>query len=125
MYDKKKRAEDILAEENFSKEFLSTKEEAGSIDANEKQNAQKIYSFLSSSGENLSFSEKEQIKNQIRFSIRKLSTKRLLIRVSIAAAILFALVITSVFYFRVNSTSEISNYAQTHNHVQGYQNFRD
>ena len=122
MYDKKKRAEDILAEENFSKEFLSTKEEAGSIDANEKQNAQKIYSFLSSSGENLSFSEKEQIKNQIRFSIRKLSTKRLLIRVSIAAAILFALVITSVFYFRVNSTSEISNYAQTLNQVQAGKN---
>ena len=46
MHDKKVRAEEILAEENFSIEFLSTKVEGGSVDANEKQNAQKIYSFL-------------------------------------------------------------------------------
>lgn len=113
MHDKKVRAEEILAEENFSIEFLSTKVEGGSVDANEIQMAEKIYTFLSSSGENLSFSEKEQIKNQIRYSIRKLSAKRFLLRVSIAAAILFALVITSVSYFRVNSTTEIAKYAQT------------
>ena len=118
MHNRKKRAEDILAEENFPKEFLSTKGEVGSINANEKQNAQKIYSFLRSSGENLTYSEKEQIKNQIKFSVRKLSTMRLLIRVSVAAAVLFALVITSVSYLRVNSLNEITNYAQTIDHVK-------
>jgi len=122
MHNKKKRAEDILAEENFSKECLSTKEQDGSVDADEKQNAQKIYSYLSSSGEHLNYSEKEQIKNQIRFSVRKLSTVRLLIRVSVAAAVLLALVITSVSYFRINSVSEISQYAQTLNQVQAGKN---
>ena len=122
MHNKKKRAEELLAEENSSQELLQTKVEGRSIDASEFQIAQKIYSFLNSSCENLSFSEKEQIKNQIRFTIRKLSIKRLMIRVSIAASILFALIFTSVSYFRVNSVNEITKYAQTLDHVQAGNN---
>ena len=122
MHNKKKKAEDILAEENFSEDLLLTKAEYKSFDTNEIRIAQKIYSFLKSSGENVSPKEKEQTKNQIRLSIRKLSNRKLLIRVSSAAAILFALVFTTFSYLRVNSLNEITNYAQTLNHVQAGNN---
>jgi len=122
MQNKKNRAEEILAEENFSEELFLTKAKEEPIDANEIRIAQNIYSFLRSSGIYLSTSEKEHTKNQIRFTIRKLSIKRLMIRVSIAASILFALIFTSVSYFRVNSMNEITKYAQTLDHVQAGNN---
>jgi len=122
MHNKKKRAEEILADENFSQESLWNKAEDESNDTNEIRIAQKLNSFLRSSGINLSPSEKEHTKNQIRVTIRKLSFKRRLIRVSIAASILFALIFTAVSYFRVNSMNEITHYAQTLNHVHAGKN---
>jgi len=114
----KKRAEELLAEEKFSEELLSQNAKDGNIDENEIRIARNIYSSLRSSGSILSNSEKEQTKNQIRSSVRKLSMKRLLVRWSVAATILLAAIVTSVGYLRINSTTEIVSFAQTLNHVK-------
>ena len=70
------RAEELLAEENFSEELLSPNGKDGLADENEIRIARDIYSFLNASSEGLSGLEKEQTKNQIRFSVRKLTIKR-------------------------------------------------
>jgi len=112
------RAEDLLAEENFSEDLLSQNSKEGNIDENEKRLAQIIYSFLSSSSKRLTNSEKEQTENKIRISVRKLYVKRQLVRWSIAASILLVSLVTSVVYFQQNSTPEIVNFAQTLSNVK-------
>lgn len=107
------RAEELLAEENFSEELLSQDAKDGNIEEYEIRIARNIYSFLRSSSESLTHLEKGQTKNQIRSSVRKLSMKRQLFRWSVAATILLAAILTSVGYFRINSTTEIVNFAQT------------
>ena len=109
----KKRAEEILAEENFSEELLLQNAKDGNLDENEILIARNINSFLRSSSESLTNSEKEKTKNQIRLSVRKLSRKRQLVRWLVAATILVAAILTSIGYFQVKSTTEIVNFAQT------------
>jgi transmembrane sensor len=118
------QAEELLAEENFSEELLSQNEKEGNINETETQIARNIYSFLRLSGKGLTNSEKEQTKNRIRSSVRKLSLKRQLVRWSVAASILLAAIITSVGYFRTNPTTEIVNFAQTLDHVKAVNNTR-
>jgi transmembrane sensor len=118
------KAEELLAEENFSEELLSQNAKDGNVDENEIRIARKVYSFLRSSSESLIDSEKEQTKNHIRSSIRKLYTKKLLVRWSIAATLLFAAILTSVVYIRISSTTEIVNFAQTLNHIKAGNNTR-
>jgi transmembrane sensor len=120
----KLQAEDLLAEENISEENLSQYAKDGTVDKNEIRFAQNIHSFLSSSVEHMSSSEKEQIKNKIRYSVRKLNMKRQMIWWSVAATILFAAILTSITYLRINSTTEIISFAQTLNHVKAGTNTR-
>ena len=112
------RAEEVLAEENFSEELLSHKANDGNISENEIQIARKVYSFLLSSGESLSNHEKEQTRNKIRLSVRNLSRKRRLVSWSVAATLLLAAILTSVGYLRINSITEIINFAETLNHTK-------
>ena len=111
----KMRAEDLLARENFSEELLVQEAKEGNVDKNEMRIAGKIYSFLRSveTRHCLVSTEKEQTKNQIRLSVRRLFIKRQLVTWSVAASLLFAAILTSVVYFRTSSSSQILNYAQT------------
>jgi len=122
----KLRAEDLLAEEKISEELLSQNAKDDNVDENEIRIARKIYSFLRSveTRHCLVSTEKEQTKNQIRASVRKLYTRKLLVRWSVAATILFAAILTSVLYFQVISTTEIVSFAQTLNHVKAGNNTR-
>ena len=106
-------AEEILAKENFSEEHLSQIANDGTIDEKEIQIARKIYSFLRYYSGGLNFSESENIKNQIRYSVRKLSRRRQIVRWSIAATLLLASIVTSIGYFNSKPTNEIVNFAQT------------
>ncbi|MCK9413425.1 MAG: FecR domain-containing protein [Prolixibacteraceae bacterium] len=112
------RAEELLATENFSDELLLQNEKAGKVDENETRIARNIYSFLRKSNAELTHSGKEQTKNRINFSIRKLSIRRLFVRWSVAATLLTAVIITSIGYFRVNSTTEIVHFAQTLDNIK-------
>jgi len=107
------RAEELLAAENFSDELLFQNEKGGNVDKNETRIVRKIYSFLRNSNAELTHSEKEKTKNQIRFSIRKLTIRRLMVRWSVAATLLMAAVLTSIVYYRINSTTEIVQFAKT------------
>ncbi len=109
----KLQAEDLLAKENFTEDLIYQCAEDGSIDNNEIRIIKNIYSFLDSSGENLTCLEKEHTKNKIKSSVRKLSLKRQLIRTSVAASLLLAVIVTSVVYFRTNSQREIVSFAQS------------
>ena len=117
--ESKIRAEEFLAEENFSEELLSQYVKDRTIDDNEIQIVQTIYSFLSSSNEGLTSLEKEQTKNQIRFTVRRLSLKKKLVRWSVAATLLLAAILTSIGYLGINQTKEIVNYAQTLTNIKG------
>src|SRR5665648_230226 len=119
MFRKSKiRAEELLAKENFSEELLSKYASDENIDENEIQIAKEIYTFLHSSGKSMTITEKEQTKNHIRSSIRRLSLKRQLVGYSVAASILLAAIITSVNYFRINATTDIVSFAQTLKNVK-------
>jgi hypothetical protein len=107
------RAEELLAAEKFSEELLSQNEKDGKVDENETRIARNIYSFLRNSNGGLTHSEKELTKNQIKFSIRKLTIRRLLVRWSVAATLLTAAILTSIGYFSGNSSTEIVQFAQT------------
>ena len=113
----RKRVEDILAEENYSEELLSPNGINETIDKNEMGMANEIYSFLNSQGTNLANSEKEQIKNKIKHSIKQLSFKRRIIRWSIAAAVLICAIFTSISYYGANNATDILRYAQTLKHI--------
>jgi hypothetical protein len=118
------RAEELLAEENYSEELLLQNAKDGNVDEKEISIARKIYSFLRSveTRQCLVSTEKDQTKNQIRASVRKLYTRKLLVRWSVAATILFAVILTSVLYFQVNSTTEIVNFAQTLTNIKAENN---
>ena len=118
------RAEELLAKENFSEELISQNANDVAADENENRIARNMYSFLRSSVESLTILEKEQTKNRIRFSVRNLSRKRLLVRLAIAASILLVAILTSVGYFRMNSDMEIANFAETLNHIKAENNTR-
>ncbi len=118
------RAEELLAEEDFSKELLSPNGKDGIADENEIRIARDIYSFLNASNEGMSGLEKEQTKNQIRSSVRKLTIKRRLVSWSVAATILLAAILTSVMYIRISSTSEIVHFAETITNVKAEKNTR-
>ncbi len=120
----KLRAEDLLAEENFSEELLLQNAKEGNIDENEILIARKIYSFLHNSSDSLTDTEKEQTKNQIRTSVRRLSMKRYHLIWSVAATILLAAIVTYVGYFWINSKPEIVNFAQTQPQIKAENNTR-
>ena len=84
-----------------------------SEDNNDLYIASKLYSFLTSDQSAFPKSEKEHTKNQIIKSVRKFNWKRRFIRISAAAAILIGCTLTGIWYFQMNSSSEISKYAQT------------
>ena len=120
----KLRAEDLLAEDNFSEELLLKNAKEGIIDENEILIARKIYSFLHNSSDSLTDTEKEQTKNQIRTSVRRLSMKRYHLIWSVAATILLAAIVTYVGYFWINSKPEIVNFAQTQPQIKAENNTR-
>ena len=120
----KLRAEDLLAEDNFSEELLLQNAKEGIIDENEILIARKIYSFLHNSSDSLTDTEKEQTKNQIRTSVRRLSMKRYHLIWSVAATILLAAIVTYVGYFWINSKPEIVNFAQTQPQIKAENNTR-
>ncbi len=105
-------AEELLAKENFSEQLLSQYAKDGVIEEEEISITQKIYSAINTSNEQLISFEKDQTRNQIKHSVRKLKTKRLLVRLSVAATLLLAAIITSVGFLRVNSTTDIVTFAQ-------------
>lgn len=117
-------AEELLAAENFSDELLLQNKKGGKVDENETRIVRDIYSFLRNSSGELTHSEKEQTKNQIKFSIRKLTIRRLMVRWSVAATLLMAVILTSIGYFRVNSSSEIVQFAQTLDKIKAGNNTR-
>ncbi|MCX6222336.1 MAG: FecR domain-containing protein [Bacteroidia bacterium] len=112
------RAEEVLAAENFSDELLLQNEKGGKVEENETRIVRDIYSFLRNSSGELTHSEKEQTKNQIKFSIRKLTIRRLMVRWSVAATLLTAAILTSIGYFRANSSTEIVQFAQTLDNIK-------
>jgi transmembrane sensor len=118
------RAEELLAAENFSKEFLSQKAEEGQLDNREIRIAQAISSFLLTSSEDFECDEKEMTKNHIRHSIRKLTFRKRLIQWSAAASLLFAILFTSIGYFKVHSNSEIAQFAETIKYIKPEKNTR-
>ena len=120
----KLRAEDLLAEENFSEELLLQNAKEGNIEENEILIARKIYSFIHNSSDSLTDTEKEQTKNQIRTSVRRLSMKRYHLIWSVAATILLAAIVTYVGYFWINSKPEIVNFAQTQPQIKAENNTR-
>jgi len=108
----RQKAEDILAEENISLSTFSEDIE-NSEDKNDLQIASQLYSFLTSDQSTFPEAEKEQTKNQIKTSVRKLKWKRRFILISAAAAMLVGCALTGIWYFQMNSSSEMVNYAQT------------
>ena len=106
-------AEELLAKENFSEELLSQNSKDGTIDEREIRIAQTIYTFLNETVDLLTNAEKEETKNQIRSSVRRLGIKKQLLWWSVAAALLLASIVTSVGFYRISSTHEIAEYAQT------------
>lgn len=116
----KMRAEELLAGENFSEELLSQNAKDRNVDENEIRIARKVYFFLRSAEtrHGLVSTEKEQTKNQIRLSVRRLFIKRQLVTWSIAATLLFGVILTSVVYFRTSSSSQILNFAQTLSNIK-------
>jgi len=120
----KTRAEEILAREDFTEEYLSQNVNDGVIEENESRIAKKLYVFLRFSSRGIANSDKELTKNQIRSSVRKIYFRRQLVRWSVASTILLAAIITSVGYFRINSPTEIVNFAQTLNYVKAGNNTR-
>jgi len=105
----RQKAEDILAEENlptFPEDFENSEDKDLHI-------ASQLYSYLTSDQSAFPITEKEQTKNQIINSVRKLNWKRRLIRISAAAAILIGCALTGIWYFQINSSSEMVRYAQT------------
>ncbi len=119
------RAEELLAEENFSEELLSQNVKDGLADEDEMRIARDIYSFLdTSASKGLSGIEKEQTKNKIKSSIRKLTIKRRLANWSVAATILLIAILTSVVYMQIRSTSEIIHFAQTITDIKAEKNTR-
>ena len=109
----KKRAEEILAKEDFTEEYLSQNLNDGIIGENESRIAKKLYIFLRSSGRGMANSDKEQTKNQIRSSVRKFYLRRHLVQWSVAASIVLAAILTSIGYFRISSDTDIVHFAQT------------
>lgn len=108
------KAEDILIEENISKStFPENYENVEVINKNKIWIASHIYSFLTSDQSNFPENEKEQIKNQIKASIRRFIWKSQLVRISAAASILVICAFAGIWYSQMNSSSEIVNYAQT------------
>ena len=119
MPDKSKiMAEEILAEENFSEELIAQKAKDDVIDEKEIRIARSIYSFLNAITGSVTWSDKENTKNQIRSSVRKLSIKRQMIRWSVAASILLAALITSVGLLRNNSRNDIVSFAQSQTKIK-------
>lgn len=108
------RAEDILAEQNFSKDiFCETSDQRKGIDDKEILLAQNIYFYLTANQITFPDSEKEQLKKQIKYSARKLSWNKNIMKWSVAAAVLVICIVTGVWYFHMNSTSGIVSFTQT------------
>lgn len=122
--DSKICAEQLLAEDHFSEKLLTQKAKDGVIDDHEIGIARDIYTFLQASGERLTYSDKEQTKNEIRISVRKVYLKRQLVRWSVAASILLAAMITAVEYLQPNSTTEIVSFVQTLRNIKAENNTR-
>jgi transmembrane sensor len=112
-------AEELLAKENFSEQLLSQCAKHGVIDEEEIRITQKIYTVLNSPSEEMISFGKDQTKNQIKHSVRKLKTKRLLVRLSVAATLLLAAIITTVGFLRVSPTTDIVNFAQAMTNIKG------
>jgi ferric-dicitrate binding protein FerR (iron transport regulator) len=106
----KQKAEDRLAEKNiptFAEDFEDFE------DINDLYLESQLYSFLTSDQSVFPETEKDQLKNRIKTSVRKHNWKRRFIRISAAAAILVGCALTGIWYFQMNSSSEMIKYAQT------------
>ena len=106
------KAEDLLQEDNFSESSLQEYSKKNENDHNLKITAQ-IYAFLTSDQSIFSQSEKENLKVKIKISVRNLNWKKKFLRLSAAAAILVFCILSGLWYFQSNSSSDIVNFAQT------------
>lgn len=118
------RAEELLTNEKFSEEFLTNAAKEEIVDSSEIQMARKISSFLHSYHKGLTFWDKKQTKDRIRQSIRKHKIKKQIIRWSVAAAILFATILSYYEYSQIKSPAEITQFAKTIEDVKAGQNTR-
>jgi len=109
----KRRAEELLAEERFSEELMLQEARDGLIADNEVMVAQTIHSYLLNSVPRVNDQDKEETKEHIKFSVRKLDLKREIVRWSAVAAILLTALVTAVFFLQDDPTSDIAKYAQT------------
>ena len=114
----KLKAEELLAEENFSEEHIAQYKIEGRTDEDEIRIAQRIYTFITNADDDVTFPEKENTKEKIVLSVRRLSFKRKLIGWSVAATVLFAVILTTFSYYRLSSTKEIEQFANTLNHIK-------
>ena len=106
------KAEDLLQEDNFSESSLQEYSKKNENDHNLKITAQ-IYAFLTSDQSIFAQSEKENLKVKIKISVRNLNWKKKFLRLSAAAAILVFCILSGLWYFQSNSSSDIVNFAQT------------
>jgi ferric-dicitrate binding protein FerR (iron transport regulator) len=109
----KRRAEELLAEERFSEELMLQEARDGLIAENEVMVAQTIHSYLLNSVPRVNDQDKEETKEHIKFSVRKLNLKREIVRWSAVAAILLTALVTAVFFLQDDPTSDIAKYALT------------
>ena len=114
----KKKAHDILSDENFSIKSLTDSTE--NADKKEIQIAQIIYSYLVSQKNTSRDEEKEQIKRRIKLSIQDNYPKSryIITRWAVAASILIVTLSVWLFQDRLSKTAEITEFVQTFNDVK-------
>lgn len=104
----KVKAEEILAEENFSENLLQQPDNKD-FPGNELQITRKIYSFLTSfKGDDLTQQEKAHLKDRIVDSVRKYNYKKRVQKWSVAAIILLLLGSTTLFLFQDDQDPEFA-----------------
>ncbi|QIA07418.1 FecR family protein [Draconibacterium halophilum] len=87
-----KKAYDILADEQFSIDsIVEETENKNDSEAEELQLASTIYSFLTSYKKTPSFQEKENVREQLRYSIQREKRKKTLARWAVAASFLIVM----------------------------------
>jgi transmembrane sensor len=110
----KLKAEDLLMDENYPNSFrpdaMEANEEFGEKDI---QLAKRIHSFLTANQISFPEDEKEQTKNRIKTSVKKLQRRKILIWGSSVAAVLLVGILSGIWYSQINSSTELENFAQT------------
>ncbi len=107
------KAENILADESLF-EKLKSGESAEALSQNKKEAlfAKKMYKAIKNNSTKLSDNEKSLLKRSIKASVKTYRARRILFSVSAVAAVVIALVLTSVLYMQDFTPSGIGEYAE-------------